>query len=161
MANGKLLNVLLNTINKVQTNNQANPNEETADPSVFDLLRNKVQELDNRNRDKQVAKGKDPVSVLDLIKNGIEHVKDKNSADPNVKTAPSAIFDRIKQRIEERPQRRASKGLKKIVQEYNLDVSRLSPQALEQIQGQYLNDQKRLNQQYAQAINQLIQNQRS
>ncbi len=160
MANGKFLNTLLNTINNIQQENQANPNEETADPSVFDLLRGKVQELDERNRNKQVARGEEPVSVLDLIRNGIEHVKDRNSADPNVKTAPEAIYDRIKQRIDERPQRRAGKGLKRIIKEYNLDVSRLSPQALEQIQSKYLNDHKRLNQQYAQAINQLIQSNR-
>ncbi len=157
MAKGKFLNALLNTINNVQNENRANPNEETADATVFDLLRNKVQELDQKNRNKQQAKGKDPVSILDLIRNGVEHVKDRNSSDPNVKTAPQAIFDRIKQRIDERPQRKASKGIRKVIKEYGLDVSQMNPQALEQIQSQYMNDQKRLNQQYAQAINQLIQ----
>ncbi len=160
MAKGKFLNALLNTINTVQSQNRDNPNEETADSTVFDLLRNKVRELDEKNRDKQAAKGKEPVSVLDLIRNGVEHVRNQNSEDPNVKTAPKAIFDRIKQRIEERPQRRATKGIRRVINEYNLDVSSLPPQALEQIQGQYIDDQKRLNQQYANAIHQLIERNR-
>ena len=116
----------------------ANPNEETADGSVFDLLKNKVNELSQKDRDRQVSKGKEPKSFMDLIQNGIDHVKKQNHDDPNVKTAPQDIFNRIKQRIDERPQRRASKGIKRILKDYNLDVSSLSPDTINQIQTQYV-----------------------
>jgi hypothetical protein len=75
-----------------------------------------VNDLSQKDRNKQVAKGNEPKSFMDLIRNGIDHVKKQNNDDPNVKTAPQDIFNRIKQRIDERPQRRASKGLKRIVQ---------------------------------------------
>lgn len=160
MANGKFIKNFMNVINQIQQENKQNPNEETADGSVFDLLRNKVNDLSQKDRDRQVAKGKEPKSFMDLIRNGIDHVKQQNHDDPNVKTAPQDIFNRIKQRIDERPQRRASKGLKRIVQEYNLDISRLDPNALSQVQQQYVSDQNKLNKQYAQFLNNMIQKQR-
>ena len=147
----------MNKINQIQEENKQNPNEETADGSVFDLLRNKVNDLSQKDRDKQVSKGNEPKSFMDLIRNGIDNVRQQNNDDPNVKTAPQDIFNRIKQRIDERPQRRASKGLKRIVQEYNLDISRLDPKAITQVQQQYVNDQNKLNKQYAQFINNMIQ----
>lgn len=159
MAKGKFIKNFMNVVNQIQQENKQNPNEETADGSVFDLLRNQVEGLAQKDKDRQAAKGKDPKSFMDLIRNGIDHVKKQNTDDPNVKTAPQDIFNRIKQRIDERPQRRASKGLKRIVQEYNLDISSLSPQVLNQIQEKYVSDQKKLNATYAQFINQTIQQQ--
>lgn len=157
MARGKFIKNFIKTINDIQQENRQSPNEETADGSVFDLLRNKVNELSEKDRNRQVAKGKEPKSFLDLIRNGIDHVKQQNHDDPNVKTAPQDIFNRIKQRIDERPQRRASKGLKRIVQDYNLDISRLDANTITKVQQQYVSDQNKLNQQYAKFINDLIQ----
>lgn len=159
MARGKFIKNFMNTINQIQQENKANPNEETADGSVFDLLKNKVNELSQKDRDRQVSKGKEPKSFMDLIKNGIDHVKKQNHDDPNVKTAPQDIFNRIKQRIDERPQRRASKGIKRILSEYNLDVSSLAPDTINQIQTQYVADQNKLNKQYAQFIANVIEKQ--
>lgn len=159
MARGKFIKNFMNTINQIQQENKANPNEETADGSVFDLLKDKVQELSQKDRDRQQAKGKAPKSFMDLIKNGIDHVKKQNQDDPNVKTAPQDIFNRIKQRIDERPQRRASKGIKRILKEYNLDVSKIAPNQLNQIQMKYVEDQNKLNQQYASFISDLIRKQ--
>ena len=160
MARGKFIKKFMNTINQIQEDNKANPNEETADGSIFDLLKNKVQELSQKDRDKQESKGKEPKSFMDLIKNGIDSVKNQNSEDPNVKTAPQDIFNRIKQRIDERPQRRASKGIKRILEDYNLDVSKIAPNTLKQVQAKYIEDQNKLNKQYASFISDLIKKQR-
>ena len=68
MAKQNIFDVLLKTIGDVQSKNKANPNEVTADPNVFDLLKQKLQNLDDKSRVKRSARGKSPHSVLDLIK---------------------------------------------------------------------------------------------
>ncbi len=159
MAKGKFIKGLFDVITQVQQENKANPKEETVDGKVFDVIKQQIAKIEQKKRDKRAAQGKDPRSFLDLVRNGIDKAQKKNVDDPNVKTAPQDIFNRIKERIEERPRRRAQKGIQRIVQEYNLDVSRLSPQVLQQIQDQYKKDRDGLKQQYAKAINDLIQQQ--
>ncbi len=156
MANGKIFSMILNTINEVQQKNKANPNEETADKSVFDLMRNGLQKLDQNSLEKRKAKGKSPVSILDLIKKEINGAKRVNKKDPNVATAPSSVFDNIMKKVNATSQRQSSSGIKKIVQDYNLDVSRLPREVIQQVQGKYQNDRKAFDQQYAQAIHDLV-----
>ncbi len=156
MANGKIFKMILNTINEVQQKNKANPNEATADQSVFDLMRNKLQTLDQKSVEKRKAKGKSPVSILDMIKKEISGAKRENKKDANVETAPGSIFDSIMKKVNATPQRQASTGIKKIVQDYNLDVSRLPKDIVQQVQGKYQNDRKAFDQQYAQALHDLI-----
>ena len=100
MAKRNILDAILNTINEVQKKNQANPNEETADPTVFDLIKNKLQKLDERNREKRKARGKSPVSILDRIKKEINGARRENKKDPNVATAPKSVFESILKKIE-------------------------------------------------------------
>ena len=50
-------NVILSIIEDVQNKNRSNPKVETADPSVFDILRQKVQEIDSKVKNNQVQKG--------------------------------------------------------------------------------------------------------
>lgn len=151
MAN--VLDVILKTIQEVQQKNQQNPNVETADPSVFDLLRNKIQDIDAKAKNNQLQKGKrNPKSILDMIKNGIEGARKENKKDPNVQTAPGSIFDDILKKVDQGPQRQASTGIKKIIEDYKLDVSRVPSNMLQDIQGQYLKDLQKLRQQYAQGI---------
>ncbi len=151
MAN--VLDVILKTIQDVQQKNKQNPNVETADPSVFDLLRNKIQDIDAKAKNNQLQKGKrNPKSILDLIKNGIEGARKENKKDPNVQTAPGSIFDDILKKVDQGPQRQASTGIKKIIEDYKLDVSRVPTNMLQDIQGQYLKDLQKLRQQYAQGI---------
>ena len=156
MAKKNILEMILNTINDVQQKNQANPRVETADPNVFDLIKGKLQQFDEKNRAKRVQKGKSPTSVLDLIREQIEGARKENAADPNTKTAPSSVFDNILKKIDERPKRQASSGLRKIVEDYNLDVTRLPRETVAQIQQKYIQDRKKFDQQYAQAIHDLI-----
>lgn len=155
MAKRNILDAILNTINEVQQKNKANPLEETADPNVFDLLKNKLQNLDEKNREKRAAKGKSPVSILDRIKNEIEGARKENKKDPNVKTAPKSIFENILKRIDQGPKRQASSGLRKIVEDYNLDVSKLPQDVVRQIQEKYVADRKNFDKQYAQALHDL------
>jgi len=157
MADGKLLNIILKTINDVQKKNKANPNEKTADPNIFDFLKEKLGDLDGKIQDKRVKKGKSPLSILELIKNQIEAAKKQNKKDPEVETADPIIFDRILNKIEEVPKKVASKGIKRIIENYHLDVSGVDIDILRQVQAQYDTDLRRIDQQYAEAINKVIQ----
>ena len=157
MADGKLLNIILKTIDDVQKKNKANPKEETADPNIFDFLKDKLGNLDSKIQKKRVEKGKKPVSILDLIKNQIEAAKKHNQKDPDTPTADPVIFDRILNKIEEKPKKVASKGIKRIIENYHLDVSGVDIDILKQIQAQYDTDLRRMDQQYAEAINKVVQ----
>jgi len=156
MANGNLINAILKTITDVQAKNKANPNEETADPNVFDLIKSKLGKLDEKNRAKRVSRGKSPTTILDRIRKEITGARNENRKDPNVKTAPSSVFDSILKKIDNRPKQQASTGLRKIVNDYNLDVGRLPKETISQIQQKYQADRKAFDQQYAQAIHDLI-----
>lgn len=156
MAKNNIFDVIINTINDVQRKNQANPKEETADPNVFDLLKSKLQNLDAKSKEKRISRGKSPSSILDLIKKEIKGVRRENKKDPNIRTAPPSVFDNILQKVDQRPQRQASTGLRKIVQDYNLNVSRLPQEVIQNIQAKYQQDRQKFDQQYAQAIHDVI-----
>lgn len=159
MAN--ILNVLLKTIEDAQQKNQKNPNEETADPSIFDLLKNEVAKLGNKVDSNSVQKGRrNPKSILDMIKDGIEGVRKQNRKDPKVKTAPKSVFDNILRKVEAAPQRQASTGLKKIVEDYQLDISTLPREMVGQIQQKYQQDVHSMNKEYATAIFNLLKQRR-
>lgn len=157
MAKSNLFDVILNTITDVQQKNQADPNEETAHPNVFDLIKSKISQVDQNMKDKRAEKGKKPISILDMIKNQIETAKNQNRADPNTPTAPDSLFDRLIKQVDPKPRQLADDGIKEIIQEYNLDVSRLSAQTLQQIQQQYEQDLRTMKEKYAQAIYDLTQ----
>jgi len=149
---GNILGTILKTINDVQAKNKANPNEPTADATVFDLLKNKLNDLDQKTKNKRVSRGKSPHGILDLIKKEILGAQRQNKRDPNVETAPSSVFDQIMKKVEAPQVRQASTGLKKIVEEYNLDVSRLPREVVGQVQQKYIQDRKAFDKQYAQAL---------
>ena len=160
MAKNNILDMILKTVNDVQKKNKANPNEETADPSVFGLLKDKLRDLDQKQRERRVSRGKSPISVLDRIRKEIEGVRRTNKKDPNVKTAPKSVFDQIFKKVEEKPKRQASAGLRKIVEDYNLDISRLPREVVGQIQEKYIADRKKFDHQYAQAIHDMLKQKR-
>ena len=92
-----------------------------------------------------------------MIKKQIESAQKQNKKDKTIPTAEPAIFDRIISKVEAQPKRAASTGLKKIIENYHLDVSRVNPDVLKQVQKQYQTDLKRLDQQYAEAMHKLVQ----
>jgi len=152
MANGKVLATILKTINDVQKQNRANPREATADKTVFDLLKSKLKDIDTQSKQKRVAKGKSPQSILDLIRKEIEGVRKENKRDSNVATAPKSVFDKILKKVDAPKQRQASTGLRKIVEDYNLDVSRLPREVVAQVQQQYVKDRSAFDRQFAKAL---------
>ena len=156
MAKKNIFDVLLKTIEDVQKQNQSNPREETADPNVFDLIKEKLRGLDEKSRHKRASKGRSPESILDLIRKEVEGARKENRKDPNTPTAPRSVFDKIIRKVEERPRRQASSGLRRIVEEYNLDVSRLPREILQQVHTKYIQDQRSFDRQYAKAIHDLI-----
>lgn len=152
MSAGKVLNTILKTINDVQKQNKSNPNEETVDKNVFDLLKGKLKDLDQKTKQKRAAKGKSPVGILDMIKKEIESVKRDNKRDTKVKTAPSSVFDKILKKVEEPKRRQASSGLKKIVEDYNLNINSIPRDVLVQVQQKYISDKAAFDKQYAKAL---------
>ncbi len=147
-----IIETLLKTVADVQKKNQASKTEETADPSVFNLIREKLQNLEAKTQESKATRGKSPKSILDLIKKEVAGVRSQNKKDANVATAPKSIFDSILKKIEDKPMRQASTGVKKIVEDFNLDVSKIPSEILQQVQGKYAQDRKVFDQQYAQAI---------
>ncbi len=156
MAKKNIFDMILNTINDVQTRNQKNPNVETADPTVFDLIKNKLQNLDEKNRAKRTQRGKSPVSILDRIRKEIEGARRENKRDKNVPTADKSIFDNILKKIDSGKKIQASSGIRKIIEDYNLNASKLPQDVINQVQQKYMADRKNFDQQYAQALHDLI-----
>ena len=156
MAKKNIFEMILNTINDVQSKNQADPKVETADPNVFDLIKSKLQDLDQKNRENRASKGKSPVSILDRIKKEIEGARRENKKDPNVPTADKSIFDNILNKLNTGKKIQASTGLRKIIEDYNLEAGRLPQDVLRQVQEKYITDRQNFDQQYAQAIHDLI-----
>jgi len=95
-----------------------------------------------------------------MIKDGIEGVQKRNRKDPNVETAPKSVFEDILNKVQKKPVKQANSGLGKIIQDYRLDIRGLSPQVLQQVQQRYFEDLQNFNKQYANAINNLINQQR-
>ncbi|MBT8233000.1 MAG: hypothetical protein HKO66_03955 [Saprospiraceae bacterium] len=159
MAN--ILDILRKTIEEVQSKNQKDPKVETADPSIFDLLRKEVNKLDNKVKTGQAQKGKrNPKSILDMIKDGIEGVRKDNRKNPKVATAPKSVFEDLLKKVGQKQQRQASTGLKKVVEDYNLDIRGLSRETLVEVQNRYQEDLKKFNHQYATALFNIIKQQR-
>lgn len=153
MANANnIIDVLLKTIGDVQNNNRQDPNQRTADPNVFDLLKDKLRNLDEKSRNNRMKKGKGPESILDLIKKEVDKVRKGNKKDPNVKTAPKSVFKDILKSVEQGPRQQAQEGIQNLIQEYRIDVSRVPRKTLQEIQNQYIKDKRNFDKQYAQAI---------
>jgi len=149
---GNILGTILKTINEVQKQNKANPNEPTADKNVFDLLKSKINNLDQKTKQKRISKGKSPHGILDLIKKEIQGARRENKKDPKIATAPSSVFDKLLKKVEEPRRRQASSGLRKIVEDYNLDISRLPKEVIVEVQQKYIEDRKSFDKQYAQLL---------
>ncbi len=156
MSANKVINTILKTIDDVQQKNKSNPYEETADKNVFGILKEQLRNLDRKTKNKRVAKGKSPEGILDLIKKEIEGVRTGNRRDPNVRTAPKSVFDNILKKVEEPRRRQASAGLGKLVQDYNLDVSKLPREVIQSVQSEYIKERKKFDQQFANAIYKVV-----
>ena len=159
MPRPKFMDVLKSTINEIQQQNQANPREETADPSVFDLLKQKIRMAEEKGRVRRANKGKSPQSILDVLREKIDEAQAENAADNNVKTAPPAVFEKVKKKVEEKEKRRMRASVRTIIEDYDLDINEvraLGKEALKKVQASYRNDSKRLDARYAEVLQKLI-----
>jgi len=151
MAN--VFDVILKTIEEVQSKNKSNSKVETADPSVFDLIKNELSKVNTKVQNNQLQKGKrNPKSVFDMIRDGIEGVRKENKKDPNVPTASSSIFEQIIKKVDQKPLRQATTGFKRIIEDYNLDTSAIPSDVINNVQNKYQQDIQAFNKQYATAI---------
>ncbi len=155
MSLNNVLGTILKTIEDVQQKNKSNPREETADKDIFKVLKEKIKNLDDKTKNSRIKKGKSPESILDMLKKEIEGVRKDNRKDPNQKTAPKNVFDKIIRKVEEQPRRQASAGLRKIVEDYRLDVTAIPPDVLREFQQQYINERKKFDNSIAQGLHKL------
>ncbi len=155
---GGFFDLIESTLKDIQNTNKDNPNEPTADSSVFDLLKKKIKEVsDNVLTDNTTNDGNTkPTSIFDIIKNKIEDAREENKNDPKQPTAPSSIFDILKKKVENKQEEKKARDVKKaeesiqdVIDEYNIDVSMIEEHELKQIQERYLRDNKQLDEQYA------------
>jgi len=157
MAKVNILDLLQNTIDDVKKGNRDNPNEPTADPTVFDFLKGKLGEIHQVNQDRK-SRGERPLKLKDLLKGKLKEARQQHKDNPNV---PDSIFDRLTNKIDEqdqiRQQERSQESIAQIINEYGIDVSRLSRNELTEIQSRYVSDNDKLDEQYAQYIHQLNQ----
>jgi len=155
MSLNKVLGTILKTIEDVQQKNKSNPNEETADKDIFKVLKDKLRDLDTKTKNSRIKKGKSPESILDMIKKEIEGVRKDNRKNPKQKTAPKSVFDKIIKKVEEKPRRQASVGLRKIIEDYRLDVTNIPPEVLREFQQHYINERKKFDNSIAKGLHKL------
>ncbi|MFK7904537.1 MAG: hypothetical protein AB8B69_05410 [Chitinophagales bacterium] len=141
--------VIKNTIEVIQQTNRDNPREETAEPTVFDLIKEKIQQAESKRNAKRVEQGKKPSSILDLIKDKIEEARGENRDNPDQKTAPPSIFDKLQKKVELKEKRRTNASLRTVIEDYGLDISGMHQNSVRQIQDQYRIDIQKVNKHYA------------
>ena len=144
-----LLDFLMNTIQQAQTNNQANPNEPTASPKVFDLIRDQIQKA-QQNRGKNGGG-----TLIDMIKNGVEKARAANQQDPNQETAPGNIFDQIKDRVDGFQNQSQRDEFDRLLDDYDINESAFDQSTLDKVEQAFNNDRKRLRDAYAQKLRQM------
>ena len=155
MANGKLLETILKTVLSTQKKNASNPKQQTADPNVFDLIKDKLQDAQS-NHQSGGSTSKPAGNIFDLIKKAVKSAKRENKKDPNIETADPDIFDNILKKVEQKEKQKVATGLKRVIEDYNLDVSGLPAEAMQQIQTEYTQAQKKLDEDFANGIYKLI-----
>lgn len=155
--NRPLLDFIANAIEQVQQQNQANPNEETANSSVFDLIKDKVQSAPRNNQQYNQQAGNQPRSIVDFIKQKVEEAREQNQRDPNVKTAPGSVFDMIKNQIDGFQNQSGQDAFRELVSEFNLDLTSLDQNAQHQIHRSYMKDRQNLRAAYVQKIREITQ----
>lgn len=113
MAFGNLLKNIAKGIGELQKQNRANPNEQTADGSIFDRVKDAIVDIKEKaaernqrnttttNSANNNAPERETMEPLDMLKKRIEEVKSENAADPNVPTAEESVFERMRRMIEE------------------------------------------------------------
>ncbi len=111
MSFGNLLKNIGKGLGDLQKQNRDNPNEQTAHGSVFDRIKEALNDMKEKaastNPGSNNAGGvgdtpvRETMEPLDMLKKKVEEVKMQNAEDPNVPTAEESVFERMKKMIEE------------------------------------------------------------
>ena len=164
MSKPNLLDLLKGTLKEIQNNNNNSPASQKADPSIFDFLKDKLSEVDQKTQTNIQNKNGQNVGIFDVILDKLTNAQKENRDNPNVQTAPGNIFDMLKsqvnqqkQQTQQRHQQRAQESIGDIIQQYNIDVRNINQNNLQQIQAQYVKDNADLDKKYAQYIHDLNQ----
>jgi len=92
-----LATLITQAVKKVQENNRNNPDVETADESVFDKLKDKIDQAKAKAGDRDRGRG----GLFDQLRDRIEDTRKENEADPNVNTADPSVFDDMQRELAE------------------------------------------------------------
>ncbi len=166
MSKPNILDLLKGTLQELQNNNN-NPNGSQADPSIFDFLKGKLKDVDAKTKTNIQDKNGNNVGIFDVILDQLNGAQAENRNNPNVKTAPSSIFDMLKEKVNQQKtqvqkhnQQRAQDSISDVIHQFNIDVRNLDRNTLQQIQNQYLKDNDEMDKKYAQYIHNLNNQQR-
>lgn len=94
-----LFNVLKKLSNEIQKKNRQNPNVETADGSVFDNIRNAIEDIKNKRGDEPAPQKR--TEAVEELRERVFEVQQKNKENPNIPTADSSVFDEFNGMLEE------------------------------------------------------------
>ena len=162
MSKPNLIDLLKGTLQEIQNSNRNNPNQQTADPTIFDFLKDKLAEVNQKTQTNIETKDGGNVGIFDLILDKLSSAQKENRDNPNVQTAPESIFDMLKEKVnqqrqhtQQRQQHRAQESIEDIIHQYNLDVRNISHRDLQDIQNKYVQENTALDRKYAQFIHQL------
>lgn len=161
MSKPNILDLLKGTLQEIQSNNNGS-NQQSADPSIFDFIKDKLSDVDQKTKTNiQDSDGRN-VGIFDVILDKLNGAQQENRENPNVQTAPSDIFDMLrnkvtqqKQETQQRQTQRAEESIGDIIHQFNLDVRNLNQQTLQQIQAQYIKDNADMDRKYAQYMHDL------
>ena len=166
MSQTNIIDLLKGTLQEIQ-NQQNNNTSKQQESSIFDFIKGKLAEVDQKTQTNIQDKEGKNVGILDILLDKLNSAQKQNREDPNVPTAPDSIFDRLKDQVNQQKQRRnqwqnrrAEESITDIIQQYNLDVRGIDQRTLQQIQTQYVRDNDELDRKYAQYLHNLIHQRR-
>ena len=90
MARRGLLDKFRDIIEQVKDENEKDENVQTADKSIFDTLKKKIETVIAGNKDD------DEETIKRKVNKEVEKAQKENEDDPNQETAPKSVFDRLK-----------------------------------------------------------------
>ncbi len=150
MAKNQLLfDLIKGAIDTTQQRNRENPNQKTAAESIFNLLRDKVNDMQQNAAN---GKGSGKKSLIDLFQKTVQDVRQQNKANPNEDTAPKSLFNQIVKTVDQYRGGNGKMEFSGLIQEYNVDTRNISPSALKEIKKEFVLEKRALHKKYARLL---------
>jgi len=93
-----LFSVLKKLSSEIQKKNRENPNVETADKSVFDNIRNAIEDIKGKRGEEPAPQKR--TEAVEELKERVFEVQRENKENPNIPTADSSVFDELNGMLE-------------------------------------------------------------